>query len=304
VQLETRSPGASVTRRTCEDCRFGRSFDTYALHFLRQPGGGDLAVEVDGQIHRRASTDGPTGLGVLQGRVPPGDHELRVVSQGGGSVALLGLRTLSGDRGVEYSSLGLNGATAPDFAEMHGAVTAAELGQLDPDLLVFAFGTNGAYNLYRFARKYADNPKAIAQQEHRWARGYRRLLSLTLEATDGASCLVVTPPDLEAGACRWRSSTPGRCTRRPAVFDRVVAHQTRIARQFGCAVWRQSEAMGGPGSIRRWHNRQPTLAQKDGKHLTIEGYRAVGDQLYDDLMGAYESWQRGEPTPLKTGTIR
>lgn len=309
VRLDTYAPGAWLERSTCTHCEVGRRFDAFAVHYLRQPGGGRLEVQVEGRPVESASTDGSRGLGVLRGHVGPGAQTLRVVSKGGGKVSVLGVRTLRGEDGVEYASLGLNGATAMDFtAFQSNNVAAAELRVLAPDLVIVALGTNGAYNLYRFADKYSENVTAIEKQKRRWGRHFRRLLQRSVERAGGAACLVVTPPDLSAGPCRWVPEAAGpdggpACVRRPEMFDHVVQAQKRAAGEVGCAVWDQAEAMGGPGSIEAWAARQPQLAQNDGKHLTLKGYHMLGSQLYADLTAAYRAWKKGRSSRLQTRRI-
>jgi hypothetical protein len=43
--------------------------------------------------------------------------------------------------------------------------------------------------------------------------------------------------------------------------------------------------MGGKGSIREWV--LAGMAQNDHVHLTLSGYRAIGDAVFRDLMNQY-----------------
>jgi lysophospholipase L1-like esterase len=294
VRMDTYGPGTWVKRGTCEYCDGGEAFDAYSVHFLRQPGGGRFAIRIDGRTVQTVSTAGARGLGVVHGRVPEGPHTLRVRTVSNGPVGLFGISTRRGREGVVYSNLGLNGATAGDLGEALGPMARAELRRLSPELLVFALGTNGAYSLYRFARRYADNPRAIEQQRRRWAEEYRDALSNIMNVAGSASCLVLTPPDLSVG-----EGPAGR----PVALNFVIDTQHRIADDLGCAVWNQSTAMGGPGSIERWAQKRPKWAQRDGKHLTVRGYRAVADRLYGDVMDAYQRWQAGMSRGLPTRRI-
>ena len=306
IRLDSTAYGASLARGTCERCEFGHSFESVTVHYLRRPSGGNLTLEIDGAEVHTTSTSGKHGLGIAQLSVAPGPHELRVVNSGGGPLSVLGVRTESGDDGVTLSSLGLNGATAIDFNQRWSALAHRQLRQLDPTLLVYAFGTNGAYNLYRFAEKFADNEKAIRQQQSRWRRNYRQYVQKTLGALSSPSCLVLTPPDLSVGSCVWRRPSPDEepiCTRRPEMFDYVVRTQHEIANEFGCAIWDQAEAMGGAGSIVRWNRRTPPLAQDDGKHLTMQGYRTVADGLFEDVMASYDHWLSGETRRVRTTPV-
>lgn len=294
VRMDTYGPGTWVQRGTCEYCDGGEAFDAFSVHFLRQPGGGSFEIQVDGRNVNTVSTAGPRGIDVVHGRVPEGPHELRIKTTSAGPVGLFGISTRRGNEGLVYSNVGLNGATAGDFGEAIGPLARAELRRLSPELLVFAFGTNGAYNLHEFARRYADNPRAIQQQRRRWAADYRRTLRRTMDVVGQASCLVLTPPDLSGGDAHGG---------RPAALNFVIDTQHRVADDLGCAVWNQSTAMGGPGSIERWAQKNPRWAQTDGKHLTVRGYRAVADRLYGDLMDAYQRWLSGSGRGLPTRRV-
>ena len=58
-----------------------------------------------------------------------------------------------------------------------------------------------------------------------------------------------------------------------------------MAEDYGAAVWDQFDVMGGLRSMQDWE--KAGWAQKDKVHFTREGYRLMGDLLYNALIESY-----------------
>jgi lysophospholipase L1-like esterase len=130
-------------------------------------------------------------------------------------------------------------------------------------------------------------------------------------AAPQASCLVMLPPDVapprEDVPCRKEIDMGGEepvCIP-PTLrnYTGIVAVQKATARRHGCAVWDQSHAMGGEGSIQRWAHLDPQLARTDGVHMTMDGYHLLAEAFFSDLMRSYALWKAGGHEPLKTRPI-
>lgn len=160
--------------------------------------------------------------------------------------------------GVVLDTVGIDGARtatplawAPDQFERAVAERA-------PALLVLAYGTNEVF----------DKAKAEQYAEH--------LLALIGRVRAGAGpipCWVIGPMD---------ASAPGGASR--ARVGEVSLAQADAARQAGCAFTSAQALMGGEGSFARWTTQRPQLARTDGIHLTIAGYRQLGDLLAETLV--------------------
>jgi lysophospholipase L1-like esterase len=85
-------------------------------------------------------------------------------------------------------------------------------------------------------------------------------------------CLVLAPTD--------RADTRERT---PLVRDALE----QAAKAAGCGFWDTYKVMGGKGSIVAWRAENPPKAAGDGVHLTMKGYRELGDKLAADVLGAY-----------------
>lgn len=255
ISLTAQSVGETVTLSV--DC------EQLELHYLRQPGGGQLDFSVDGAPFAFIDTDGQSGLGTYQYTASPGVHQYTLRTLSAAPVRLFGW-VAQNHAGVTYETLGINGAQANLMLQWSSDILASELMSRDPALVVLAYGTNEA-----LSRSWTpeDYRASLTEIVHR----LRAALPL-------ASILLIGPPD-----CEYRQR--GRLLPFPHL-DQVVEIQREVALANGCAFWDWRAAMGGPGSVRQWV--QAGLGQGDYTHLTGAGYRMTGEALFDELMSQYD----------------
>jgi lysophospholipase L1-like esterase len=232
------------------------------MHYLRQPGGGQVEFSVDGVPMENIDTDGEVGPGVFSYTASPGPHQYLLRTLSSAPVRLFGW-VAQNHAGVTYETLGINGAQANLILDWNSGILAPELTSRDPALIVLAYGTNEAISRTWTAEEYRSALTEIV----------RRLRG----AVPVASILLIGPPD-----CEYR--TRGRRLPFPHL-DEVIEIQRDIAQANGCAFWDWRAAMGGPGSVRQWV--QAGLGQGDYTHLTGAGYRTAGGMLFDELMAQY-----------------
>ncbi|HET8729472.1 MAG TPA: GDSL-type esterase/lipase family protein [Alphaproteobacteria bacterium] len=300
-RLHSNDPAASI------ELTSDTGFDRASLEIVRRPGGGTLAVRIDGGPERRV----PGGAPVVEARtivldVPFGSRLLTVRPLGDGPVAILSWTVERARPGVVLDSHGVVGATAGIGGRWDEATIAAELAGRRPDLIILAYGTNEGFDDTLDAEAYG-------------ARFAGRLRALEA-AAPGAAILVVGPPDanrlpracrsqeregrsfacvplneeeratyaslLNAGVggplCRWHPPPNLRTVRRA---------QRAVAEAEGHAFWDWNLAMGGACSIDRWTHTEPPLAWNDHVHLRPMGYEDSADALFDRLMAGYERWR-------------
>ncbi|GAB7528544.1 SGNH/GDSL hydrolase family protein [Pseudomonas sp. 3A(2025)] len=165
--------------------------------------------------------------------------------------------------GVQYSALGINGATF-DVVDKWQAGWLETLKELRPDLLILAYGTNEAY----------DDSLDTALYEQR----LRERLQMLRKALPGTVLLVTGASD------SVRNKRAGRCEDKQANNLRpVIQIQRRVAAQNNALFWDWQAFMGGNCSIERWFARD--LARPDLVHLTADGYRQSAQGLYGYLKG-------------------
>ena len=249
--------------------KLGHDIAGFDIHYLAQPGGGTLEVEVDGApTSRIATADASTHSGFQRVNVKPGEHELTLRPTGDGTVRVFGVALDSGERGVQYDSLGVNGAFIGLLAQhLDEAHWTEQLRHRQPDLVILAYGANES--------EYANWP--MEQYEADTREVVRRIRA----ALPQASILFVAPMD------RGQRGAGGAIITRPTI-PKLVAAQRRLAAETGCAFFDTFTAMGGEGTVARWREARPRLMGGDYLHPTAEGAEIVGTLLYDALTKAYD----------------
>jgi lysophospholipase L1-like esterase len=254
VSLASQAAGETVTLSVeCEQIE---------VHYLRQPGGGQVEFSVDGAPVATIDTDGELGPELYAYPATPGAHQYMLRTLSSAPVRLFGW-VAQNQTGVTYETLGINGAQASRMLDWNSAILAPELLARDPALIVLAYGTNEALSRKWTAEEYRAGLIEIVQ----------RLRA----AVPTASILMIGPPD-----CEYRMR--GRLLPFPHL-DRVIEIQRDVAHATGCAFWDWRAAMGGPGSVRQWV--QAGLGQGDYTHLTGAGYRTTSGLLFEELMAQY-----------------
>jgi lysophospholipase L1-like esterase len=270
---------------TTGDCRFGlaglalgtnlagerlwisadsTSFDIY---LLKQPGGGDIEVSLDGTSQGIVSlkSDQPTPSYFKVASTTWGRHGLEIRTKLGGAVRVLGIAVEGPGPGVVYDALGINGARASRPLSWDWTTLASNLGRRQPDLIVLSYGTNEA----------GDQDLDLESYRTRYAEMITRFHS----AAPGASILVIAPPD--------RARRIGQKWESISAMAGVVSAQRKAALSAGAAFCDLYDEMGGAGSIQEWATTSVGLAAADRVHLTRSGYRLVADALYRGIEGAY-----------------
>jgi lysophospholipase L1-like esterase len=255
--------GVSLTAQsTGETVSLVAGAEQIELHYLQQPGGGQLQFTVDNEPVDTIDTAGDIAPGIYRYTPAPGSHEYKVTTTSDAPVRLFGW-VAQNHSGITYETLGINGAKVDTALGWNPEVLAGEIESRDPALIVVAYGTNEALSRSWTADAYRSE--------------FTELIHRLRTDAPVASILVVGPPD-----CLFRSR--GRRLPFPNL-DEVIEIQRQVALQNGCAFWDWRMRMGGPGSVNQWV--QAGLSQGDYVHFTGAGYRLVGDMLLEELMSQY-----------------
>ena len=113
------------------------------LHFLQQPGGGQMNFSVDGVEVATIDTDGEMAPGVYRYTPDSGSHQFALRTLSSAPVRLFGW-VAQNHAGVTYETLGINGAQANLILDWNSDILGPELMSRDPALIVLAYGTNEA----------------------------------------------------------------------------------------------------------------------------------------------------------------
>ena len=196
---------------------------------------------------------------------------MTIRTAGNGEVRLFGVALETNRRGVQYDSLGVNGAfiglLAHYIDEQHWA---EQLRHRRPDLVIIGYGANES----QFERLPMDQ----------YERDTKEVIRRIRQALPDASIMFVGPMD------RGMRGPGGGIITRPMI-PRLIAYQRRIAGETGCAFFDTYSAMGGEGTVARWHESKPKLMGGDLTHPTAQGAEIVGALIFDAIVKAYEEYK-------------
>jgi lysophospholipase L1-like esterase len=257
VSITANRPGQSVYLET--EC------DSLELHYLQQPGGGEIALYDGDQPLEQLSTDGSMGAGFVRYETPPGPHRFTLKTLDSRPVRLFGW-VADRQSGVTYEALGINGAQASVMLRWNDEILDTYLQRRNPAMIVLAYGTNEASD----PNWSGDSYQAM----------FSSLLQRLRQTAPAATILVLGPPDrMSRSRGTWRPYDR---------LDPIVAAQKAACRENRCAFWDTRQRMGGKGSMRDWV--YAGLAQGDYVHFNSAGYRRLAAILYADLMREYETY--------------
>lgn len=256
-------PGASA-RVTLRD----PSHTDVELAFLSQPGGGTFQVLADGEPIGQVDTESPVVTPNFQSfPLPNGAKEISVANVTG-RVRLYGYRFYKDTPGVEYNSLGVNGAYISLLARMIDEEHwIAQLRHYKPHLVIINYGTNES--VYE---KFVDTALE---------RELLRVIARIRKASPTVAILIMSPMD------RGQRMTSGEIGTVPAL-NRLVTIEQRVAAEQNCAFFNTFEAMGGPGTMGRWYMAEPRMVGADLIHPMPAGARIVGNLFYRSLQAGYQ----------------
>jgi lysophospholipase L1-like esterase len=179
-----------------------------------------------------------------------------------GEFTLTGVLLESGEPGISVHGIGVNGASVPSYLRCDDF--ERDLALIKPDLIIFSIGINDAaedgFDKWMFKQNYAELIKVI----HR--------------VNSDCALLFVTNND------SYRRVRKNKYKVNP---NGLVAQEAfmEMGKMYNAAVWDQFGIMGGLESMKEWE--KAGLAKKDKVHFTNEGYRLLGDLLYNALMDRY-----------------
>jgi lysophospholipase L1-like esterase len=258
-----RGEAGATSHVTLPDVRYAR----VTVYYLAQPGGGRFSVRFGENAPTEIATAGdekkPGFAGIA---IPAGSDslELRVLE---GNVRLFGYRFDKDQPGVEYSSLGINGAQIQmALRYFEPRQWAAELQHEDPALVVLNYGTNESIYPEYVDKEYPDELRAV--------------IARIRAAVPHASLVLMGPMD--------RGVLSGGEIETPGSLKKLIEAQRKIASETGCAFFNTFAAMGGAGTMGRWYHAQPRLVSADFMHPMPAGAAVVGGLFESALVKSYE----------------
>jgi lysophospholipase L1-like esterase len=265
--------GRSARFATVSDGDTGKNFSRLDVYYLQQPGGGQFSVSVNGgDIQTALTNNDEVKSGFFQVKAATGganSFELRTLS---GNVRVFGAVLENDGPGVVYDSLGVNGAYAGLLVRvMNQQHWAEQLQHRNPELVILNYGTNES--------EYASD-----DQLARYEKELRDVVARVRAALPDVSILIVSPMD------RGTHAPGGRVITLESI-PKIVEMQHRVAAETNCGFLNMFAAMGGEGTMARWHNGKKHLVGGDLTHPTADGAEAVGVILYGAILDGYAQYR-------------
>jgi lysophospholipase L1-like esterase len=261
-------PGSRARFGTAKSGSYGRAVSRYVVAYLQEPGGGTLALNLDGKPHSEIVTDGPEKkVAYHEIKVPDGEHELEVVTKKGVSRSFGVIMERDGP-GVVLDAIGIQGARVRFLDKQDDAHWAEQLQSRKANLLIYEFGANESGD--GFAYPMVEYNKTL-----------KEVLRQGKKALPDAGCLIIGAMD--------RAEKKGTALQSMAVIPALVKEQKQAAAEVGCAFFDTYEAMGGAGSMAAWVGRG--LGQADLTHPSGVGSEVIGNWIFRALVQGYEEYR-------------
>ncbi len=182
-----------------------------------------------------------------------------------GEFTLTGVLLENDMPGISVHGIGVNGASVPSYLRCDDFERDLEL--IKPDLIIFGIGINDA------AEK--DFEKQV------FMRNFGELIQIVKRVNPDCALLFMTNND------SFKSVKIKRKRRYEVNTNGLIVEEAfmEMGKRYNAAVWDQFDIMGGLKSMQAWEH--AGLAKKDKVHFTNEGYKLLGDLLYNALITRY-----------------
>ena len=174
--------------------------------------------------------------------------------EGHGTYTVEGIYLDKSQKGFTYNEAGINGASTSSWLDC--SHFEEQLGVCAPDLLILSIGINDIQGWDFDVAAFKDN--------------YRQIINAARKANPSVAVLFTGIND---------SSSRKRVNPHTAAAERAFRD---LAAEYHGAFWDMYAVMGGYGSIERWQ--QAGLAKGDLVHFTRDGYRLLGDMMFDAIL--------------------
>ncbi len=279
VSFTANALGVTASFNTITEGKATHEVSYFDIYYLAQANGGDLNIEVDGDFYTRLSTaslDGQAHSSFYQVPVIKGQHKLTLKTVGNGEVRLFGVVLGNDSAGVQYDSLGVNGAYIGLLANyINEDHWVEQLRYRQPDLVIIGYGANESQFESLSMGQYEKDTKEVI----------RRIRV----ALPDVAIMLLAPMD------RGARGAGGGIVTRPMI-PKLVNYQRRIAAETGCAFFDTFTAMGGDGTVAKWYEMRPKLMGGDFTHPTAQGAEIVGSFVSNAILSAYEQYKNNQLT--------
>ena len=255
VNLSSRSSKSSMTMTAQQ------GFDWSEVTVLSGPSQGRVTMKV-GAVSKKFNAWSKS-KGSKTFRLDARGNKLQIRPGGGAQTTVLSWASGKNAPGVRYVNFGLIGATVDITKRFDKRLVANDLKRLDPDLIVYGYGTNEGFQDHLNIGKYKTYAGSFMKQ---------------IKASAPNADLVFLGA---ASGLRKRGKRACGSWAVPPKLAAVRKTVKGIAAAQNGAYWDWSAAMGGKCGINTWASKK--LASRDRVHLTNAGYRKSANSFVDWL---------------------
>ena len=182
-----------------------------------------------------------------------------------GEFTLTGILLENDMPGISVHGVGVNGARVSSYLRCDDFERDLEL--IRPDLIIFGIGINDA------------SEKDF--EKNNFKKNYNALIKIIKRVNPDCALLFMTNND------SYKREKVKKKTRYEVNLNGEIVEEAfmELGKKYNAAVWNQFDIMGGLESMQDWE--EAGLAKKDKVHFTSEGYRLLGDLLYNALITRY-----------------
>lgn len=247
------------------------------LFYLDRPSSAPFTLEVDGETLVRVEPSGQESAidRTVDIEFPASSEQVQLQAAGPG-VVIYGIALASDEPGAVFDTIGVPASDAKLYLGADPETFARQLQAREPSLVVLMVGGNEI-------RSLAYGWTTLEEVE----REYAELVERVQKSVPDAACLAVAPIDAAKA-----TAAGAELTTRKETLD-VVELERRVAKEKGCAFLNLFAAMGGLGSLHRFH--ESGLIHDDLVHPRGKGGDVLGQLFADALLASY----RETPLPRK-----
>jgi len=172
---------------------------------------------------------------------------------------MMGLELMNDNSGVEYTTIGVNGASFAFYDRC--TYFEKQLQLYKPDLFIISIGTNDTYTTDFKPLKFKTY--------------YKQLIGSIQKANPDCAILLTVPND---SYYKRQYANPNTKLAAKVIYE--------LSEQYQMAVWDLYEIMGGFNSSQKWYTNK--LMPKDRIHFTRKGYDIKADLLLQALVNSWE----------------
>jgi lysophospholipase L1-like esterase len=172
---------------------------------------------------------------------------------------MMGLELMNENTGIEYTSIGVNGASFKFYNRC--SLFEKQLQLYEPDLFIISIGTNDTYTTDFNSEIYKNY--------------YEKLIQEIQNVNPECAILLTVPND---SYYQKKYANPNTKLAAKVIYE--------LAKKYKMAVWDFYEIMGGINSSQKWYENK--LMPKDRIHFTKKGYGINADLLLKALVNSWE----------------